>query len=84
MDDATDNESLKFNFNDGMFGFDGTVHVYVTDVIGLMKEAWLNVLIIHIFCCKYILTLTFLTLMFNYNNDIFICMWGSSKAVHDI
>jgi hypothetical protein len=38
-----ENESLKFNFNDEIFGFDGIVYVYVTDVIELMKRAWLNI-----------------------------------------
>jgi hypothetical protein len=41
-----ENESLKSNFNDEIFGFDGTVYVYVTDVIELMKRAWLNISII--------------------------------------
>jgi hypothetical protein len=34
-----DNEALVFIFNDEMFGYDGSVHVFVTDVIELMKGA---------------------------------------------
>jgi hypothetical protein len=34
-----DNEALVFIFNDEMFGYDGFVQVFVTDVIELMKGA---------------------------------------------
>jgi hypothetical protein len=47
-----DNETLVFNFNDEMFGFDGFVQVFVTNVIKLMKKAWLNVSIVQIFCME--------------------------------
>jgi hypothetical protein len=45
-----DNEALVFNFNNNMFGYDGSIQVFVTDVIKLMKEAWLNFSIVLIFC----------------------------------
>jgi hypothetical protein len=45
-----DNEALVFNFSNKMFGYDGSVQVFVTNFIKLMKRAWLNVLIIQIFC----------------------------------
>jgi hypothetical protein len=51
-----DNEALVFNFNNNLFGYDGYVQVFVTDVIELMKGAWINISIVQIFCMKeYIL-----------------------------
>jgi hypothetical protein len=45
-----DNEALVFNFDNLMFGYDGSVQVFVADVIELMKGAWLNVSIVQILC----------------------------------
>jgi hypothetical protein len=33
-----------------LFGYDGDAYVYVTDIIKLFKDEWLNVSILHIFC----------------------------------
>jgi hypothetical protein len=41
-----DHETLVFNFNDEMFEYDGSVRVFLTDGIELMKGAWLNVSIV--------------------------------------
>jgi hypothetical protein len=54
-----DNKALVFNFNDDMFGYDEFVQVFVTNVIELIKGAWLNILIVQISACKHIFNSNF-------------------------
>jgi hypothetical protein len=43
-----DNKSFVFNFDNKMFRYNGSVQVFVTDVIDLMKGASLNISIVQI------------------------------------
>jgi hypothetical protein len=69
-----DNEALVFNFNNHIFRYDGSVQGRLTKCLN-----YLDFLHVRIY-----LTLISLMLRFKYNNDVFICLYGSVKTVCDI